>query len=58
MSLKNIFIKNRLTYKLYLYYNLYIRHKAHIKRNVYSQWGEDQFIYEFFKNKKKVSIPI
>ena len=53
MSLKNIFIKNRLTYKLYLYYNLYIHHKAHIKRNIYSQWGEDQFIYEFFKNKKK-----
>ena len=51
MSLKNIFLKKKLTYKIYLYYNLYIRHKAHLKRTQYSQWGEDQFINQFFKDK-------
>ena len=52
MSLKKIFLKTRLTYKIYLYYNLYIRHKSYLKRKQYSQWGEDQFIYEFFKGKR------
>ena len=52
MSLKKIFLKTRFTYKIYLYYNLYIRHKSYLKRKQYSQWGEDQFIYEFFKGKR------
>jgi FkbM family methyltransferase len=52
VSLKKIFLKTRLTYKIYLYYNLYIRHKSYLKRKQYSQWGEDQFIYEFFKGKR------
>ena len=52
MSLKKIFLKTRFTYKIYLYYNLYIRHKSYLKRKQYSQWGEDQFIYEFFKDKR------
>tara|TARA_X000001036_G_scaffold423339_1_gene447159 strand:+ start:185 stop:925 length:741 start_codon:yes stop_codon:yes gene_type:complete len=52
MSLKNIFFKNKLTYKIYLYYNLYVRHKGYKKRSSYSQWGEDHFIENFFKNKK------
>ena len=30
MSLKKIAFKNFITYKIYLYYNLYFRHKAHI----------------------------
>ena len=51
MSLKKILFKTKLTYKIYLYYNLYIRHKAYLRRIQYSQWGEDQFINEFFKNK-------
>ena len=51
MSLKNIFLKTKLTYKIYLYYNLYIRHKSYLKRTQYSQWGEDQFINQFFKDK-------
>ena len=51
MSLKNIFLKTKLTYKIYLYYNLYIRHKSYLKRAQYSQWGEDQFINQFFKDK-------
>ncbi len=53
MSLKKIFLKTKFTYKIYLYYNLYIRHKCFIKRKQYSQWGEDLFISSFFKNKNK-----
>jgi hypothetical protein len=51
VSLKKIFLKSKLTYKIYLYYNLYIRHKSYLKRTQYSQWGEDQFINEFFIDK-------
>lgn len=51
MSLKNIFLKTKFTYKIYLYYNLYIRHKCFVNRERYSQWGEDLFIHSFFKNK-------
>ena len=50
MSLKNIFLKTKFTYKIYLYYNLYIRHKCFINRKQYSQWGEDIFINSFFKD--------
>ena len=39
-------------YKLYLYYNLYIRHKAFKKRKTYSQNQEDLFIDNYFKDKK------
>ena len=53
MSLKKIFFKSKFTYKVYLYYNLYIRHKGFIKRERYSQWGEDQFIAEYFKDTDK-----
>ena len=51
MSLKKIFLKNKFTYKIYLYYNLFIRHKCFLDRKQYSQWGEDQFIDSFFNNK-------
>ena len=53
MSLKKILLKNFIIYRLYIYYNLYIRNKAHKKREYYSQWGEDLFIKEYFKGKKK-----
>ena len=53
MSLKKLFLKSSITYKIYVYYNLYVRHKAYKKRKFYSQWGEDQFIQDFFKNKSK-----
>jgi len=53
VSLKKIFFKNKITYYLYLYYNLYIRHKCFLNRKQYSQWGEDIYITSFFKNKKK-----
>ena len=52
MSLKKIFLKNKITYYLYLYYNLYIRHKCFLNRKQYSQWGEDLFINSFFKKKR------
>lgn len=51
MSLKKIFFKTKATYKIYLYYNLYIRHKCFLNRFNYSQWGEDLVITNFFKNK-------
>ena len=38
-------------YKLYLYYNLYVRYKALKKRNTYSQNQEDLFINNYFKEK-------
>ena len=52
MSLKKLFFKSDFSYKLYLYYNLYIRHKCFINRSQYSQWGEDLSILKFFKDKK------
>ena len=51
MSLKNFFFQSKITRKIYLYYNLYVRHKCFINRTQYSQWGEDIIISEFFKNK-------
>ena len=53
MSIKKILVKNFITYRIYLYYNLYIRHKAFKKKHTYSQWGEDQIIKKFFENTKK-----
>ena len=53
MSLKNFFLKSKFTYRIYLYYNLFIRHKCFLKKSQYSQWGEDIFINEYFKGKKK-----
>jgi|TARA_B110000211_G_C13941470_1_gene491866 FkbM family methyltransferase len=43
--------ENSIFYKLYLYYNLYVRHKALKKRNTYSQNQEDLFINNYFKEK-------
>ena len=53
MSLRKYFFKTHLTYKIYLYYHLYLRHKGLFKKKRYSQWGEDQFIFEFFKGKQR-----
>ena len=43
---------NSFFYKFYLYYNLFIRHKAFKKRYTYSQNQEDLFIDNYFKDKK------
>ena len=53
MSLKKIFLKSKISYRIYLYYNLYIRHKGFLQRKRYSQWGEDEFIDQYFKDKEK-----
>jgi FkbM family methyltransferase len=53
MSLKKQFLKTKWSYRLYLIYNLYVRHKCFQKRKKYSQWGEDQEITNFFNDKKK-----
>tara|TARA_E500000178_G_scaffold335917_1_gene373343 strand:+ start:1144 stop:1881 length:738 start_codon:yes stop_codon:yes gene_type:complete len=53
MSLRKIFFKTKVTYKIYLYYHLYFRHKGFLKKDRYSQWGEDKYINDFFKNKIK-----
>ena len=41
-------------YKLYLYFNIFIRYKI-LKRHLktYSQFGEDLFIDDFFQNQKE-----
>ena len=43
--------RNTLIYKIYLYYQLYIKEKCLIKRKTYSQWGEDLVIDKYFQNK-------
>ena len=53
MSMKSFFLGNKLTYTMYLYYDLYIRNFYKKKSGYYSQWGEDKFIFEFFKDKKQ-----
>tara|TARA_B100000700_G_scaffold198889_1_gene218799 strand:- start:9793 stop:10461 length:669 start_codon:yes stop_codon:yes gene_type:complete len=40
-------------YKLYLYYQLLFRYKLFYRRNNYSQFDEDLFLIEFFKNNRK-----
>ena len=52
MSLRRFFFKTKFTYKIYLYYHLYFRHKGFLKKERYSQWGEDKFIFDFFKDKQ------
>tara|TARA_B100000579_G_scaffold421189_1_gene421713 strand:- start:150 stop:860 length:711 start_codon:yes stop_codon:yes gene_type:complete len=47
---KNKLNKNHLLYKPYLYYNLFFHHKCFIKKNSYSQSGEDDYINSYFKN--------
>ena len=44
-------LKNKLLYKIYLYYNLYIRNFKYIFQKSYSQFNDDIFIKNFFKNK-------
>ncbi len=51
MSLKKLFLQSGWSYKIYLYYNLYIRNRALKKREHYSQWGEDLEINRYFNKK-------
>ena len=50
--MKNFLLGNKITYKFYLYYDLYLRNFYKKKTGFYSQWGEDKFINEFFKDKE------
>ena len=43
--------RGSLLYKFYLYYSLFIKDKFYFKRTSYSQFKEDQTIYNFFKGK-------
>ena len=54
--LKKIFflflaLKYKKFYKIYLYYNLYIRNFKYIFQKSYSQFNDDIFIKKFFQNK-------
>jgi len=53
---KNFFLhfslKNKSFYKIYLFYNLYIRNLKYYFKKSYSQFNEDIFLKEYFKNKK------
>ena len=49
--LLSLALKNKLFYKIYLYYNLYIRNFKYIFQNSYSQFNDDVFIKKFFQNK-------
>lgn len=54
---KNFFLHFSLKYKffynLYLYYNLYVRNLKYYNKNSFSQFEEDLFIKNYFKNEKK-----
>ena len=43
-------IKYKIFYKIYLYYNLYIRNFKYISQKSYSQFNDDIFVKKFFKN--------
>ena len=53
---KNFFlhfsIKYRFLYKIYLFYNLYIRNLKYYLKSSHSQFKEDLFLKNYFKNKK------
>tara|TARA_B100000902_G_scaffold182675_1_gene175411 strand:- start:639 stop:1310 length:672 start_codon:yes stop_codon:yes gene_type:complete len=51
--IKKYINKNSLFYKPYLYFRIFWIEKFFLKRNSYSQCGEDLFISQFFKNKRK-----
>ena len=44
---------NSLFYNLYLYANLFLKEKIFLKRKSYSQFEEDLFIKNFFKDLQK-----
>ncbi len=46
--------RGSLSYKLYLYFNIFIRYYLlNRNRKTFSQYGEDLFITKFFENKRK-----
>lgn len=51
--LKNKISSSSFFYKLYLYFRIYWLERGFIKREKYSQCGEDIFINDFFKKKRR-----
>ena len=56
--LKKKIKKENLFYKPYLYYNLFFHHKCYIKRDTYSQSGEDLFINSYFRKNNGFYVDI
>ena len=50
--LLSLALKNKIFYKIYLYYNLYIRNFKYIFQKSYSQFNDDIFIKKFFQKKE------
>ena len=44
---------NEIKKKIHIIHNIYVKHKFFIKKKSYSMDGEDLFIKDYFKNKKK-----
>ena len=59
---KNFFlhlaINQKFFYKLYLYYNLYIRNLKYLIKSSYSQFGEDIFLQKYFSKDRGFFIDI
>ena len=47
-SFLNFSLKNKKFYKIYLYYNLYIRNFKYLLKKSYSQVDEDTFLVKYF----------
>jgi len=54
----NLALKNQLLYKIYLYYNIYIRHLKFFRRASYSQLKEDIIISKILKYSKGFYVDI
>ena len=57
-SFLNFSLKNKKFYKIYLYYNLYIRNFKYLLKKSYSQVDEDTFLVKYFSKKKGFNIDI
>jgi FkbM family methyltransferase len=57
-SFLNFSLKNKKFYKIYLYYNLYIRNFKYLLKKSYSQVDEDTFLVKYFSKKKGFYIDI
>ena len=54
----NLALKNNFLYKLYLFYNLYIRNLKYLIKDSYSQFGEDIFLVKYFNKKRGFFIDL
>lgn len=54
----NFAIKNKIFYKPYLFYNIYIRNFKHLLKKSHSQFGEDIFLLKYFNKKKGFFIDL